>query len=390
MKKKYKILLLGDINLKYRSRGIVAALTEDPRDGCFHISQVNPGLYRFILTQNKSFLIRALIGVFVQIAMFLESMIKGIFVDVVMVMPAQQKTVFLPVLLLKKIYRKPIIADQFIFASNTYSAANARKPQRRRDWQLKSAMLADRIMLKIPDLITNITHSELRQIARDLRVDLSDKNIRIIPYSVPAKPVSCLQEGDVFHIMWWGQINPLHGLELVVDACKILQEMNLGKAWKFSIYATPNTESTLAELQEQIKLAGLLEKIAIHTDLNFRNGLEDIICDQCDLALGHFSDESTKAKTIITTKLLDAFAFGVPALNRKTPAIEELIDTKNEMFVCLPEAQSMAESIQSIIENPNERERRARLGHAAWKSRFSLDACTAEFGKIIREFCEQK
>jgi glycosyltransferase involved in cell wall biosynthesis len=303
-------------------------------------------------------------------------------------MPSQQKSVFIQAFLVKRVLRKRMIADQFTFASNTYLARNNTSASE--TLQLKSLKLADRVMLSLPDLITNISFSELRQISTYLGCDLRDKDIKIIPVSVPAKPVAKLLHRDLFHIMWWGRINALHGLPAIVEACKILEQSALSKDWKLSIFATPDTVNELSILRKHINNAGLNAKVIVHVDQNFKNGLEQLICDECDLALGHFSDDSEKAKTIITHKLVDAMAFGVPVLNRSTSAVEELIDVRNEIFVCLPEAKYLAEAIKTIMENPEERTRRARNGHSAWKNRFSLEASAVEFGKVIRDFCEQK
>lgn len=178
-------------------------------------------------------------------------------------------------------------------------------------------------------------------------------------------------------------IGPLHGLELLLDALlKVKSRINI----KCYLFSMPYPEKSINELRSLISAKGLDDAVQLRTDCNFSNQkIYEYLTDKVDLALGHFSDSSDKARNVMCTKVVDAMSMRLPVLSRYTDAINELLNINDDIFVCDPTPDAIAEALIKIRDNPTERQRRAENGYIKWKSSFTQESFEDRFLDAVRQ-----
>ena len=225
----------------------------------------------------------------------------------------------------------------------------------------------------------------MEYIAKLVGAKLDSKRTAILPLAVePKKNAHPDEEGNVFRICWWGTWIPLHGLDNVINAIKLLSEKNV----KLELFGVPGANGDpYIKMITEMKLS---KYITVHTDKSFGNGLlEEYLSKKCDLALGIFGN-SQKSKNVIVNKIVDAFAMALPVLTMEAPVLREFIDTENELFVCQNDPSSMADVVRNIINNPEERIRRSKLGHKRYLETFTSDHYAQNVLSIIDNVITEK
>lgn len=85
------------------------------------------------------------------------------------------------------------------------------------------------------------------------------------------------------------------------------------------------------------------------------------------------------------TKVVDAMSMRLPVLSRYTDAINELLNINDDIFVCDPTPDAIAEALIKIRDNPTERQRRAENGYIKWKSSFTQESFEDRFLDAVRQ-----
>lgn len=215
-----------------------------------------------------------------------------------------------------------------------------------------------------------------------------DNNVKIIPLSIGSRPFAELKyyrnkDSLCFNMVWWGTYIPLHGLEKIIEATKIL----VRRCKNIHLYILGNNEELSKEYQIIVeKEEGLSSFITISNEMSFSNGrLLPFLLQNCDMAFGAFGD-SEKAKTVILNKAIEAVAMKIPVLTQYSEAFEEYFPPSTTMFYSSNKPQQMAERIEEIMDLPI-----SKLSdhlEEAWKiydKNFSIEASKIKFGELLDE-----
>ena len=136
------------------------------------------------------------------------------------------------------------------------------------------------------------------------------------PRDKPATPYS---------VLFYGQFTPLHGIEVIVQAARILK--NTSVHWIL-----------IGKGQEERKITTLLEEQPL-PQVNWIPWVEyeDLIAwiAHADLCLGIF-DSGGKASRVIPNKVFQILEAGKPLITRDSPAIRELISPHEEGVILVP------------------------------------------------------
>lgn len=153
----------------------------------------------------------------------------------------------------------------------------------------------------------------------------------------------------VFNICWWGTYIPLHGLEKIIEAAKILKR---DYSLNFHIYLFGTNEKKSKPYLNLIEESNLTSVISIDNSSTFNNGkLTDFLVKKCDLVLGNFGD-SEKAKNVLVNKLIDGVAMKAPVLTGESIAPHEFF-SENEIFYTKNNPELIAERIYFISQLEN-------------------------------------
>jgi glycosyltransferase involved in cell wall biosynthesis len=374
---KNRILLIGDVVGSYRSQNLVKMLL----DQGWYVSLTPRAYYGFLGRPSPQPLpFRVLRGVCRPLAALLfvgEVLVKAAFADVLWLMAMNHNHALLAYFA-KLLSRKPLITDLYTSAYDT---------GRDRDWypnpkalKAKYHKLLDRIRLEGSDIIIHLARVELEYIAGLVGAKVKSECVRIVPLAVERRTTATPTPSEVFRICWWGTFIPLHGLEKILRAVKLL--IDRGVEVRCDLFGgAENPETPLGHpdhpgtrYSKMVSELDLAPYVAIYTDKSFANGqLEAHLQTKCDLALGIFGD-SEKASKVIANKIVDAFAMGLPVLTMDCAALSEFIDADTELFTCPNSPGEIARAIEQIIAQPQERKQRALAGQSRYRMTFTVDA----------------
>ncbi len=148
-------------------------------------------------------------------------------------------------------------------------------------------------------------------------------------------------------IGFYGSFIPLHGIDKIISAAKLLEKRN---DLEFRLYGDG---TGFEKVQEQIKkfelknviLEGWIEYHALNEAIN-----------SMDICLGIFGD-SLKAELVIPNKIYHYAACGKPVITADTKGIKELFENEKDIELIENSAESLANSIIKLADNPEIREK---------------------------------
>lgn len=220
-----------------------------------------------------------------------------------------------------------------------------------------------------------LNKTELKRYTSLLNVNSDDEKYVIIPLCIEEKKKveKMLQDNreNVTNICWWGSYLPLHGLEAMIKAIKILKEKDLNVY--FYIFGDSDLKSK--PFKSFINNYGLEDRVIINNEYSFSNGkLEEFLVKNCDIALGTFGD-SEKAKNVITNKLLDACSMKSIIITGYNNAVSEYFTGTNDIFMCDNTPQMIATRIEAIMEmDKSEIQNCINRSFNIYKEHFSVQA----------------
>ena len=227
----------------------------------------------------------------------------------------------------------------------------------------------------------------LRQIDRlafrraDLVVADTEQNARYFAerFSLPRERTAvCLvgAEDDVFRPGWHppgtfevlfvGKLIPLHGLETILDAARLLPDV------PFRIVGSGQLDSLLDDRPANVNWVPWIE---------YEQLPEAIQVAGC--ALGIFGT-SDKAARVIPNKAFQALACGTPLVTADTPAARELLtDGENAVLVPPADATALAAAIRRLAGDPALARRLAGAGRATYEARASEEVLGAQWRELL-------
>ena len=121
------------------------------------------------------------------------------------------------------------------------------------------------------------------------------------------------ESNDEFRVVFWGTFIPLHGIETIIKAAKLLETKS--KKIKFRLVGTGQTASEIKHLLAQYKLTNLqwIDHLISHTEL-----VEIVTNSHC--VLGIFGS-SNKADNVIPYKIYQALALNRPVVTRRSKTL---------------------------------------------------------------------
>lgn len=244
--------------------------------------------------------------------------------------------------------------------------------------------LVDKYACRLADLVLLDTQAHVQHFQRDLDVRL-DK-LRWVP--VGADEVYCreplpLGESDPFRVVYFGQYIPLHGVNYIVEAAKLLEK---GPDIRFELVGDGQTYSQASSLAERLRVKNLI----FH-----RTWLppEDLIAEHiapADVCLGAFGD-SPKARRVVPIKVFVALAMGKPVITGDSPAAREVLNHGTDAILCeMADPQALAQAILLLKRDRPLREKIAEQGYLSFQSKFSSQVIGATVMNYLNEVINAK
>jgi glycosyltransferase involved in cell wall biosynthesis len=154
------------------------------------------------------------------------------------------------------------------------------------------------------------------------------------------RDVAVKKHKAVFTVLFYGQFIPLHGIDTIVHAAKILEKSS--EKVRFIL---------IGKGQEQPRIDALIGELGIKTIKRISWVKYDKLINcihQADICLGIFAS-SGKATRVIPNKVYQILAAGKPLITGDTPAIRELLSENPNIRLVEPgNAEKLATAILDL------------------------------------------
>lgn len=225
------------------------------------------------------------------------------------------------------------------------------KGQRIVDGSKKARSMAakDILALTKTDYIIHTTKHEIAYWEKLFHIKIDYSKVFIAPNCNVSSLVhrrSRMCDG-IFRICWWGTFIPLHGLENIIEAIRILKK----NEFKFECILFGVEHSLYQYYLNEIKKYGLANYLVVRKDLRFDDSsLPNYLIDYCDLALGIFGN-TDKALNTIPNKLIEALSMRIPTLTMESDALSEFFNQKADLWTCRASPMEISNTIRAIASN---------------------------------------
>ena len=157
-----------------------------------------------------------------------------------------------------------------------------------------------------------------------------------------------------FIVFFYGSFTPLHGIEIIIQAAKILEKW---KDIKFELVGSGQTFMLIRKVAKKLKLKNVhfkgkipYEELPIHMA-------------KADISLGIFG-RTAKAKRVVPNKVYDALASKKAVVTGYSPAIREILTHGKNVYLCkMSDPKDLAEAILIMKKDDNLRKNIAEEGY---------------------------
>lgn len=266
--------------------------------------------------------------------------------------------------------RKPLVFDG---AVSIYEAAVVDiKKTKPRSIKALYYWLIDFMALHFADVILCGTLSHIEYAARKFFVPKGKFRRLIIGASedIFYPVVKNGKKRDYFLVTFFGTFIPLHGIEHIVEAAKILENTNI----HFVIIGGGQTKRKMLGMKKDLNL----RKVTFMDALPQQSLRKEI--GRADVCLGVFST-SPQAQKAIPNKIYECAAMRKAIITADTPAIWEVFTNEDLMLVKPGNAEELARAIMTL---KRDMQRRRFLANNAY-SKFKKYATSDILGKELRD-----
>jgi len=225
----------------------------------------------------------------------------------------------------------------------------------------------DRAAFQRPDIVVADTAANAAFYAEALGVDPSRLRVRFVGAEDRLfRPAPAT--GNGFHALFVGKLIPLHGLETIVGAARLLPEV------PFRIVGSGQLSYLLRDVPANVVCVPWVEY----------ERLPDAI-RQAGCALGVFGT-SDKAARVIPNKAFQALACRTPLVTADTPAARELLTHGTDALLVPPgNAEALAAAVRHLAEDPELAARIGSAGRLTYEREASEDVLGARWRTLLEE-----
>ena len=277
--------------------------------------------------------------------------------------------------LAKLIHKKPIIYFPGYSYYDTY--VNDRKTIKKNSYKAKIIHFIDELACKWVDKVILESAEEIKYFVEEF--GLPKEKFSQLPLAADESifvPISFKKQSEKFIVLFFGSFIPLHGIETIVQAAKILHNK---KDMLFRICGEGQTKPQIEKIIQEnnlknINLLGLIPK---------KNLLDEI--KNSDLCLGIFGN-TLKARKVVTNKVLQILASNKPLITMISPATEEIQLKNDTNCILIPpsDPKKLADAILDIKDNTEKRKKIAEAGYQTYLDYLSINQVGTKFVEIIQ------
>jgi len=177
-----------------------------------------------------------------------------------------------------------------------------------------------------------------------------------------------------FVVLFYGKFSPLHGIEHIVRAAKLLERE---RDIKFKIIGTGQLRERIISISRTLGT----RNVSFESYVDYHS-LPGVISD-ADLCLGIFGTNQ-KAHRVIPNKVFQCLAMRKPIVTADTPAVREVLGQDAAMLCPAGDEQALADAILAVRNDDSLRRRISEHGYEV----FARKHTSIEIGKRIKAVIE--
>jgi len=297
----------------------------------------------------------------------------------VMIIPLWRALITLP--LAKVLSKKPIVYYGYMPIYDT--VVYDRKIAKPNSLLARLVYFVEKMAWRWSDMILKESFAEIDYFANQFKID-KKKFRRLLISAEESKFLPCQfkESQKNFVVLYHGTFIPHHGVDIIIEAAKILSEEN---EIIFKFFGKGQTLAENKELAKKHKLKNVHFMGWVEFD-----ELSDNI-NKSDVCLGIFGD-NPKSIYGVTNKNYQILCSQKPLITRDSPALQEInaVNQKNCMLVPPNNPKKLAEAILYLKNNSNIRKEIALNGRNLFVNDLSLEETSKQLTKYLLELMNQK
>jgi glycosyltransferase involved in cell wall biosynthesis len=266
--------------------------------------------------------------------------------------------------LIGRVRRVPTMYDHFISLEET--VVGDRRLRAERSPVARLLRHIDRGACRAADIVLADTPADAEYFASQTGVDSARFRVLWVGAQEDVfRPLDLAPERGL--VFFHGTYIPLHGIETIVRAAKLLE----GEAVRFRLLGSGQERPAIEQLARSLQVENLelVDPVPV--------GELPAQIARAELCLGIFGT-TPKAFRVIPNKVFEYLAVGRPVLTGDTPAVRSAFST--EVAVVAPgDPQALASAVHRILADPTELARLAAAGRA----RFECDYSRRALGRLL-------
>lgn len=233
------------------------------------------------------------------------------------------------------------------------------------------------LIYKSCDLVLADTPFQKEHLNKEFGVG-KDK-IRVLPIGADDKvyPFAPKVGNDPnFNVVYYGLFSPIHGVEYLIKAAKLLEKQ---KDIKFLLVGNGNTFQKDFDLAKKLKV----KNVIFYKDLTEKDAFDTL--RKADVFLGFLADHPV-GKRVVPNKVYQGLALGKTVLTAYSPAIEGVLTDKKNVYLCKADNPvSVSEAILDLRNNPGKNKSISKNGHKLFIDSFTPKSIGRDLIKYLRE-----
>jgi glycosyltransferase involved in cell wall biosynthesis len=215
---------------------------------------------------------------------------------------------------------------------------------------------------KLPDVLIIDTFPHRDYLSRHYHIDSA--KFALIPLGADERYFDKLNDSSMdstFRVVYHGKFVPLHGVEYIVEAAKVLESYDIC----FQFIGEGTTKSQAEALVKKHHLQNVIFSGWVN-----RDDLKRYLAD-ADVCLGVFGS-TPQARYTVPNKIWEGIASKRPVITGDTPAVRSIFDHGRHLWLCVPASpHSLAEAVLVLFHDANLRKRLACQGYRYWQRNFT-------------------
>ena len=269
--------------------------------------------------------------------------------------------------------RKPLVLDVFM---SLYLIASERNLTAQHPITAYLIYWLERLACLLPDLLILDT-AEYVQWFREV-YDLDPAHFRLVPTGADDRifcPVEVdKRDDDFFRVLYYGTFIPNHGVEHIVEAARILQDV---PDIHFELIGEGPTKAQAVALARKYELDNIT-----FVDWVDKRDLPRKVA-RADVCLGVFGTTPQSMMTV-QNKIYEGLAMGKPMITGDGPAVRQTLAHGEHLYLCeRANPQSLAEGIRLLRNDPALCKILARGGYVHYQHHFTTKQIGLQFKRYL-------